>query len=145
MRVCETPDCGATIPPQQGSARPRKFCVTCRPPRNRKNPRIITLPDPMKPTVVPIIESSAEHQPSDGLERVYQEQLRAADRLNTPDGAHVMLLASLFANGQHTAAGAAALSRELRAAMEVALRGANRHADALDELSARRTRKATGA
>lgn len=56
-----------------------------------------------------------------------------------------MHLAGLFANGQHTAAGAAALSRELRAAMETALQGAPQKADAMDELEARRRQKAAGA
>lgn len=134
-RTCQ--ECGAGIPPQQGSARPRKFCAVCRPPRNRPNPRVITLSTPKaSPQAVeaepPVVGS-------------YRQQLDAADRLRTPEGAHVMLLAELFANGQHTAAGAAALSKELRAAMEVALRGAAKQADALDELGARRSAKASGA
>lgn len=75
----------------------------------------------------------------------YRKQLEMAERLDTPEGAHVMLLAMLFANGQHTAAGAASLSRELRSAMETALRGAPKAADAVDELTARRRQKAAGA
>lgn len=135
MRTCE--QCGASIPPQQGSARPRKFCVKCRPPRNRPNPRVINLPKPPEPEVpvAPVVS----------LESTYREQLESAGRLDTPAGALVMHLATLFANGQHTAAGAAALSRELRAAMEVAVRGAGLQGDAVDELLERRRRKATGA
>jgi len=132
-RICQ--ECSAIIPPQQGSARPRKFCVVCRPPKNRPNPRVITLPkssDTLPDIDLPVVAS-------------YRRQLDAADRLETPEGTHVMLLVELFANGKHTAAGAASLSKELRSAMELALRGAAKQADALDELSARRTRKATGA
>jgi hypothetical protein len=136
MRTCA--ECGVSIPPQQGSARPRKYCVTCRPPRNRKNPRVIDLPGRQ--------ESPADAEPDESpLVVSYRTVLEKADRLSTPEGAHVMHLAALFASGQHTAAGAASLSRELRAAMESALVDAPRQADALDELAERRTRKATGA
>lgn len=83
--------------------------------------------------------------PVPALMEAYQRQLVGADRLDTPEGALVMFLAELFAAGGHTAAGAASLSRELRAAMELALRGAPRQADFLDELDERRRRKATGA
>lgn len=133
-RTCANPDCGATIPPQKGSARPRKYCEACRPSRNRPNPRVIQLPTVEQPDV-----------PAPALTATYQRQLVEADRLDTPEGAHVMFLAELFAAGGHTAAGAASLSRELRAAMELALRGAPRQADFLDELDERRRRKATGA
>lgn len=126
------------IPPQQGSARPRKFCVGCRPPRNRPNPRVVHLPD----------QDFDQEQPSElepPLVASYRKVLDEAKRLGTPDGAHVMHLAVLFATGQHTAAGAASLSKELRAAMEMALQGAPRKPDELDELAARRDRKAAGA
>jgi hypothetical protein len=79
------------------------------------------------------------------LTAAYQRQLVDAARLDTPEGAHVMFLADLFAAGGHTAAGAASLSKELRAAMELALRGAPRKADFLDELDERRRRKVSGA
>jgi hypothetical protein len=75
----------------------------------------------------------------------YRQQLVDANRLETPEGAHVVFLADLFAAGGHTAAGAASLSKELRAAMEMALRGAPRRDDFLDELDERRRRKAAGA
>jgi hypothetical protein len=80
-----------------------------------------------------------------GLLASYRRQLETADRLDSPEGAHVMHLAALFATGSHTASGAASLSRELRAAMDVAMAGAPREADKVDELSARRIAKATGA
>ncbi|MFD6071384.1 hypothetical protein, partial [Amycolatopsis lurida] len=134
--ACE--QCGATIPPQQGSARPRKFCTTCRPPRNRPNPRVIDLKaSPEAP--------EAPQRPVSGLVASYQRQLEAVERLDTPEGAHVMHLAALFVSGNHTAAGAASLSKELRAAMEDAVKGAPKQADRLDELAARRVQKASGA
>src|SRR6266540_3161830 len=114
--ICATSSCSAVIPPQQGSARPRKFCVECRPPRNRKNPRVIDMP---KPAAVPDGPVSDEVP----LVTTYRSQLERAERLDSPEGAHVLHLANLFANGQHTAAGAASLSKELRAAMEMAMRG----------------------
>lgn len=138
QRVCATPGCGATIPAQQGSARPRKYCLTCRPPRNRPNPRVIELPKQHAEPSVPAEDGSP-------LTRAYRRQLTDAERLDTPEGQHVMHLVALFDTDGHTAAGAASLSKELRSAMELALRGAPKQADALDELSQRRSRKASGA
>jgi hypothetical protein len=129
-KECKTPDCGGTILPQVGSARPRQYCIKCRPPRNRKNPRIIELPKGIERA--PLADS-------------YRKQLSDADRLDTPAGATVLHLALLLESGNHTAAGAASLSRELRAAMEVALRGAAKQGDSIDELTARRRAKADSA
>lgn len=77
----------------------------------------------------------------------YEQRLDAAGVLESPEGSHVMLLARLLEDGvgSMTAAGAASLSRELRAAMEAALKDAPSEADVLDELSERRRQKATGA
>jgi hypothetical protein len=136
-RTCA--DCGAVIPPQKGSARPRKYCEACRPPRNRPNPRVIKLPTPdAEPPA-----TSEHHEPQ--LVASYRRRLETAERLGTPEGEHVLLLARLLATSEHTAAGAASLSRELRAAMEDALRDAPREADKLDELAARRAAKVAGA
>ena len=129
--------CGARIPPQQGSARPRKFCVTCRPSRNRGNPRVI-----------PMSESSEKPKSTgSGVADSYRRRLDSAGVLDTPEGSHVMLLASLLEDGMgsHTAAGAASLSRELRAAMESALRDVPGEPDVVDELEERRRQKAAGA
>lgn len=87
--------------------------------------------------------------PSSGVAATYEKRLTAADVLDTPEGAHVMLLARLLesgsSSGSMTAAGAASLSRELRAAMEAALADAPAEADVLDELAERRRQKAAGA
>jgi len=87
-------------------------------------------------------------EPRDGEEPLvasYREVLESAGRSASPEGMHVMHLATLFVQGKHTASGAAALSRELRAALDVAMRGAATKADALDELALRRDRKVFGA
>src|SRR5262245_10624600 len=121
--------CGAAIPPQLGRARPRKRCAKCSPPRNRKNPRVIELPST---TAQPLVES-------------YHRQLVESNRLNTPEGAQVIALAELFVAGNHTAAGAASLSKEIRAAFDVAMKGADRQADSGDELQAKRRARILGA
>lgn len=87
---------------------------------------------------VPLDDGSA-------LLAAYRATLDQAGRLGLPEGAHVMYLAELLAAGKHTAAGAAALSKELRTAMERALQGAPQQPDELDELAARRAQKMTGA
>lgn len=134
-KVCETPDCDRPLPPHKGRQRPRKFCEVCRPPRNRPNPRAIQLAvadTPPVPADPPLVASC-------------RKRLAAAGREADPLGAQALLLAEMLAAGGHTAAGAASLSRELRAAMDAALAGAPAEPDALDELARRRDRKLSGA
>lgn len=139
--------CGAVIPPQKGSARPRLYCVTCRPPRNRKNPRLIGVP---RDEPAAAVESSPApaRSPGGGLVESYRRRLEVAKRIDTPEGQHVLMLAQLFAagaaSGSHTAAGASALSRELRAAMAEALRGAPAEPDLIDQLQERRRQREAG-
>lgn len=76
---------------------------------------------------------------------LYRRKLEAADCLDTPEGAHVLHLAMLFVTGQHTAAGAASLSRELDARYSALIAKAPRAGDALDELQERRRRKVSSA
>lgn len=93
-------------------------------------------------------QPKAPVSPPSSVVASYEKRLTAADALDTPEGAHVMLLAKLLEAGAGsgmTAAGAASLSRELRAAMEAALKDAPAEADVLDELSERRRQKASGA
>lgn len=133
-RVCATPECGAVIPPQKGRSRPRKFCERCRPPRNQQpSPQVIQLP-----------ERSVGVGAPRGLVDAIRQSLEAAERLGTSEGAQALMLAEMLASGSHTASGAASLSRELRAALQDALAGAAKAADRLDELAARRGRKASG-
>lgn len=132
-RICGTPECGRVIAPQSGASRPRKYCEECRPPQKRSKPHVIQLP------------KGAEVAQPTGLVASYRQRLEEAERLNTPEGEHVLLLARLLAGSGLTASGAATLSRELRAAMEEALKHAPRAADKLDELQERRRMKAAGA
>jgi hypothetical protein len=100
---------------------------------------VITLPNAeAQPPATP-----AQLEPN--LVASYRRRLEVAERLGTPEGEHVLLLARLLATSEHTAAGAASLSRELRAAMDDALKDAPREADKLDELAARRAAKVAGA
>lgn len=137
QRTCAK--CKAVIPPQQGSARPRKYCTKCSPPRNRPNPRVIHLPagEPGSTDVVQPVEAP--------LVAMYRKRLETAEQVETPEGAHVLYLAALLVAGEHTASGAASLSKELRAAMELAVKDAPREPDAIDELEERRRAKVAGA
>ncbi len=142
-RPCHNaPECREIIPPQKGSSRPRKFCVKCRPPRNRPNPRVIPMSGATEPPNQP-------RRAPTGVVASYEARLAASEVLDSPEGAHVMLLAELLESGSRgggmTAAGAASLSRELRAAMDSALKDAPAEPDVLDELEERRRRKASGA
>lgn len=134
-RICATPTCSEVIPPQKGRQRPRKFCTSCRPPRGRPNPRVIKLqrPEPAEPRRGP------------GLVEAYRRQLESVERSETPAGVHALMLAELLVAGEHTAAGVASLSRELRAAMDDAMEGAAQRDDWLDELAKRREMKASSA
>lgn len=134
MKACATPGCGRQVPKPQGRSGPRKYCLECRPVW-RKGAVVTDLP----------LEPPPADPPAHGLLASYRARLEGAARLGTPEGDHVMLLAEMLVAGGHTAAGAASLSRELRAAMEVALAGAPKAADRLDEIAARRALKASGA
>lgn len=134
--VCATPGCGRDLPPRKGRARPRKYCLTCRP--SQVTPPAADSAEEGRPGVVvsppdfhkvPLVES-------------YRKQLEDAEVLETPNGALVIHLATLLASGDASATGVAALSRELRTAMDVALRGAAKQGDSIDELTARRRSKA---
>lgn len=76
-----------------------------------------------------------------GLLEVYRKELERVQRLDTPKGQHVMLLAATFVSGDYTGAALAAVSKELRAAMDEATRGTARPADAFDEVQAMRRRR----
>jgi hypothetical protein len=76
----------------------------------------------------------------------YRDRLAEAGRLNTPEGAHVMTLVHLLHHLQRNdiTAGAAALSKELRDSMTLALKNAQ-GTDSVDMLMARRRARITGA
>jgi hypothetical protein len=132
MKVCASPECSQEIPPPTGRTRPRKYCTSCRPPRGAVVDMPTQPPNPDQPTEHPLIKS-------------YRGQLERVEQLNTPAGAQVMLLAQELTGGAHSASGVAALSRELRALLEVVLARATTHSDALDELAKKRQQKLAGA
>lgn len=76
-----------------------------------------------------------------GLLEAYRKELERAKRLDTPEGQHVMVLAAAFVGGDYTGAALASVSKELRAAMDQAMKGAPRVKDAVDELQERRRRR----
>jgi hypothetical protein len=72
-------------------------------------------------------------------------ELEAAGRLDTALGRQALRLAQRMHSEFDTGSAIAALSKELRATMAEALKDATPVADPLDELAARRSRKAAGA
>jgi hypothetical protein len=74
-----------------------------------------------------------------------RRELEGARRLDTALGRQAMRLAERMHSMMDTGSAVAALSRELRAVMAEALAGVPAKADGLDELAARRERKASGA
>lgn len=138
--------CGNLIPVQLGRGKPRKFCLTCSPPRGEpaETPEPVTWRRPVVapplPTLLPPPSPSA---PQDGpVLASVRARLDEAERAGTPEAAVALRLAGLLDVGDFTASGAAALSRELRAALADALAGAPRAADGLDQLAQRRVAKA---
>ena len=68
-----------------------------------------------------------------GLVETYRSALAAADRLNTPDGELVIVLAErLVKPDSGTASALATLARELRATFEAAMKNVDESADVVD-------------
>ncbi|HKA97451.1 MAG TPA: hypothetical protein VKD66_14385 [Streptosporangiaceae bacterium] len=81
-----------------------------------------------------------------GIEEIYRAELDNSGRLETPEGALVMALVDrLLDPAGQTPSALAALSKEIRAAFEVAMKGADRQADSGDELQAKRRARILGA
>jgi hypothetical protein len=139
QRACDV--CGGTYEAKRPSSR---YCGrTCRVRASRAGgvPRVASAdeqtaaPDPKPPPLSATLVTATERQ------------LRDVGRLDTWLGQQALALAGKLSSGRDTASGLAALSREFRATMEEALRGANAPASSLakhrDELAARR--RASGA
>jgi hypothetical protein len=77
-----------------------------------------------------------------GLLAETRARLVDAGRLDSPEGALAILLAGMLEDGGHTAAGAAALAKQLLATMAAAVGDAPAQSDGLDELARRRADKA---
>lgn len=123
--------CGAVIPPRNGPGKPRSKCVRCAPPRNRA-----------ARVSAPVVELGAAAAPvSTGVVAAVRAELEAAGRLDCAAGALAVSLAEQLQAGGQSGASAAALSREIRAAVESALKEAKPAGDALDELRERRAQR----
>ncbi len=87
---------------------------------------------------------AAEVPASGGLLEALRRELAAAGRLDTALGQQALALAVKLSSPFDTGSAMAAVSRELRAVREEALRGAEQVADPLDELRLRRDAKRAG-
>lgn len=115
---------------------------TCRKRASRKTKSALKpVPERRKAPVVPI-PSPPEELP---LVEATRRELEAAGRLDTALGQAAMRLAGRMHSEFDTGSALAALSKELRAVMAETLKDATPHSDSLDELAARRAKKAAGA
>ncbi len=123
MRTCAA--CGDSLEGRPGKTR---FCdATCRKRASRRSgPPVVDAPE------------------SDGLLNALRCELADADRLDTALGQQALALAVKLSSPFDTGSAMAAVSRELRAVREEALRGAEQAADPLDELRLRRDAKRAG-
>ncbi len=87
---------------------------------------------------------AAESPGSGELVEALRRELADAGRLDTALGQQALALAVKLASPFDTGSAMAAVSRELRAVREEALRGAEQVADPLDELRLRRDAKRAG-
>lgn len=78
------------------------------------------------------------------LEPAVRAELDRYGRAESPDGAAALYAARLLDLGGHTGSSASALLREMRTAVEAAIRGVPAEDDVVDELRAKR-RARTGA
>lgn len=92
------------------------------------------------------INGASDVPTSTGLVDSYRRRLEEAERLDTPEGQHVIRLAEALSRMSDTASGLASLSRELRTAMEAAMEGAapSGGEDWFDELARRRNQRLGG-
>jgi hypothetical protein len=117
------PGCGRQFRPGKGTL--RLYCETCRPPRGGS----------VDPVVVQL--GSARSAGVLGLVEVTRERLAVHGRDGTPDGVLVLALASAIDAGGHSGASLAALARESRASLTVAMEGVAADADVIDGIFGR--------
>lgn len=104
--------CGGPLPAHRGRHRPRKFCLTCRPPRDRGKPT--------PSGVVSEIRPGATAAQVDLVEAT-EKRLRDADKMADPMGLAVLEMARSIAAGGHSGASLASLVREFRACLDLTL------------------------
>lgn len=134
-RQCD--QCGA---PLTGDNPRKRYCgSTCRQQARRAGSS--------DASVTPLHSSSSTETAENvgATERAVREQLTAADRLDTPDGAAAVVLARrLDEPGRDTGSAMASVAREMSARIEAALEGARVEGDPTDELQQRRNQKFAG-
>jgi hypothetical protein len=139
--LCSTPDCGKPITQPAGPGRRRSKCDTCSPKRERPERRqgpVLVLHAPEDARTAPSAPPAAEDL---GVVAQTHRRLLEAERLETPEGAAVMLAARALERGDYNAQGLAALIKAHAEALERATRGAKVAKDALDELRERRAQR----
>ncbi len=111
----------------------------------RKTSRYCSTRCRMRASRRPETPVAAESPDNGGLLNALRRELADAGRLDTALGQQAMALAVKLASPRDTGSSMAAVSRELRAVREEALRGAGQDASPLSrargELAARRTRR----
>ncbi len=110
----------------------------------RKTSRYCSTRCRMRASRRPETPATAEPPASGGLVDALRRELEGAGRLDTALGQQALALAVKLASPFDTGSAMAAVSRELRAVREEALRGAEQTADPLDELRLRRDAKRAG-
>lgn len=126
--------CGGCGKPFEAKRSTAKYCgPTCRKRASRRGPALA------------VVDNDQGEQPDDGqapaprdgdLVGVYRAALVEVDRLDTPLGQHVLVLARKMMSAFETGSGVAALSRQLDVVFEKAMSGVSR-GDAVDEFTAR--------
>ncbi len=141
MRTCEA--CGAGLEGRRPQAR---FCDgTCRQ-RGARRPKTPATDQTLCGTSnhTPGSDARTDSSTHEGLLNALRRELAEAGRLDTALGQQALALAVKLASPHDTGSAMAAVSRELRAVREEALRGAEQAADPLDELRLRRDAKRAG-
>lgn len=134
MRVCAAAGCRRSIEGKRSGAR---FCSdTCRKrSRRRAEPAVVVeLGGDEGGDEKPLATGSAPREPE--IVAVYRSALVDAGRLETPLGQHVLVLARKMVGAAETGSGVAALSRQLDAVFDKAMKGVAR-GDSLDEFTKR--------
>lgn len=140
IKTCRKGDggCGRRFYVPKGSRRER--CEECAPPRVRSRADDVVV---QIPSVVDALVEQAQGQRVVGaLEAATLRELRARDREASPQGVAALLAARELEGRTHSGSQFASLMREFRDALSMALKGAPRERDALDDLEARRLQRA---
>ena len=106
MRKCRK--CGGNLPVHKGRHRPRVYCTTCRPPRNRGKAATVTLIEPVEL----------------GVSLVEATRVKLGALATEPEGVVVLKLAASIDAGGHSGASEAALAGRFAQLLAAALTAA---------------------